>query len=73
MTDTLKKEFATLSLAEKIQTIEDLWDLVAHETEGDPMPKALLAELEQRAKAFDANPSLGLILEEVEKSLFPSK
>jgi putative addiction module component (TIGR02574 family) len=73
MTDTLKKEFATLSLAEKIQTIEDLWDLIAHETEGQPIPEALLAEMEQRAKAFDTNPRSGLTLEQVEKSLFPSK
>ena len=70
MTETLKKEFTTLSLAEKIQVIEDLWDLVAQETEGEPIPEPLLAELEQRARAFDAHPDSGATVEQVEESLF---
>jgi putative addiction module component (TIGR02574 family) len=67
MNDILKKEFATLSLAEKIRTIDDLWVMIAQETEGDPLPKELLAELEQRAQAFEAHPHSGLTLEEVDE------
>ena len=71
MTETLKKEFANLSLAEKIRTAEDLWEVIAQQTEDEPIPKALLAELEQRAKIFEANPGSGFSIEQVEQSLFP--
>jgi len=66
MNATLEKEIATLSLDEKRRLIDELW-LQVEPADDDHIPPELLAELERRADAYDANPANGMTLEEFEK------
>jgi putative addiction module component (TIGR02574 family) len=66
-----------LSLAERIQLVEDLWDTVAAETASHPsrfpVSDAQRAELLRRSEAHHRNPgeavSLDDALDEIERSL----
>jgi putative addiction module component (TIGR02574 family) len=72
LTDLLR-----LSLAERIQLVEDLWDSVAAEANEDPqrlpVPQAQLEIVARRSKAYQRNPSAAVPLEEalerIERSL----
>jgi putative addiction module component (TIGR02574 family) len=66
-----------LSLAERIQLVEDLWDSVAAEADEDPQ-RLPVAELQldlvtRRSKAYRKNPDAAVPLEEslerIERSL----
>ncbi|MFY0527391.1 addiction module protein [Archangium gephyra] len=48
-----------LSVAERIQLAEDLWDSVAAHPEQVETSEAQLAELEQRLAELDENPEAG--------------
>lgn len=56
--------FAALSIAEKLQLVEDLWDDIAA-SEAVPFPDRQKAELARRKVAFEAAPDSGLTWEEV--------
>ena len=66
-----------LSLAERIQLVEDLWDSVAAEANRDPqrltVPEAQLALVKRRSEAYRANPGAAVPLEDalerIERSL----
>lgn len=72
LTDLLR-----LSLAERIQLVEDLWDSVAAEANKDPerlvVAEAQLELVKRRSEAYQANPGAAVPLEEalerIERSL----
>ena len=52
-------DLSRLSLAERIQLAEDLWDSVAAETGGLPLTAAQAAELDRRLVALECEPESG--------------
>ena len=62
-------EIYKLSLAERIQLLEDVWDSIADETDAWELTPGLQAELDRRLDDLDANPSGNVTWEEVKASL----
>jgi putative addiction module component (TIGR02574 family) len=60
-----------LSVAERIQLVEDLWDSIAAEAPDDafPISAELGAELDRRAAEADAAPTGGLEWSEVRRAI----
>ncbi len=56
---TTDLDIAKLSLAERIQLAEDLWDSVAAETGGLPLTEAQATELDQRFAQLARDPEAG--------------
>jgi len=54
-----------LSVAERIQLVEDIWDSIAAVPESVDLPPAQRDELRRRLKAFHADPEDGSPWEEV--------
>ncbi len=52
-------DISKLSVAERIQLAEDLWDSVAAETGGIPLTEAQASELDRRLAAFALDPEAG--------------
>ena len=49
-------DFDRLSVAERIELVQRIWDSIAADVEQAPLPDAQRAELERRADDDDANP-----------------
>ena len=62
------KSLSHLSVEEKLQLVEDLWDDIDN-TLMPPMSDALKLELDRRAAWSDANPGSGGSLQEIALSL----
>ncbi len=72
MNETLEKELAALSPKEKAEVIDFLLpDVVGGEN--DEIPAALLAELERRDDAYEANPNGAISLREFDGKWFGRK
>lgn len=56
----LRKEAAALSVAEKIQLVEDLWDDIALASDDWPLSDAQKSEMNRRIEDFERNPREGL-------------
>jgi putative addiction module component (TIGR02574 family) len=54
-----------LSVAERIQLVEDIWDTIATETADLPLTEAQRVDLERRLAEHRANPQAGSTWEEV--------
>ena len=65
------KTLRQLSVAERIQLVEDLWDSIAEEAPDDAFPVSaeLAAELDRRLAEADANPSAGVEWSEVRRAI----
>jgi putative addiction module component (TIGR02574 family) len=59
-------QFADLSTPEKILLLEDLWDDIASDEAGVPVPQSHRDELDRRSKAHAANPGALLSLAELQ-------
>ncbi|MBK9243893.1 MAG: addiction module protein [Burkholderiales bacterium] len=67
---TLTPEIARLSLAERIQLVEDLWDSIAAEASHSlPLTEEQLAELQRRAQAHKEHPGAAIPWEQVRAEL----
>ena len=64
-----KRLIRKLSMPEKILLMEDLWDTIAAEESGFPMPKSHGKELDRRLKRFTASPGRLLSLEELRANI----
>jgi putative addiction module component (TIGR02574 family) len=53
-------DIAELSIAERIQLVEDLWDSLAMNPDDLPVPQAQRDELDRRLQAYQATPSQGV-------------
>lgn len=59
MKTLLKAELLQLSVSERIQLVEDLWDSIADCPEDLPLTDAQRDELDHRLEAWRANPAEG--------------
>jgi putative addiction module component (TIGR02574 family) len=55
----LKVEIAELSISERIQLAEELWDSILENSEELPLTDAQQQELDRRLEQYNQNPSLG--------------
>jgi putative addiction module component (TIGR02574 family) len=62
-------QFSALTLSEKIQLVEDLWDSIAAEAEGLPLPEWQKAELDRRAAEYLRDPSLATPWEDAKRRI----
>ena len=58
-----------LSVAERIQLVEDLWDSIAAVPEALPLSDAQREELDRRLDAYRRDPSAGSPWEEVQRRI----
>ena len=62
-------DFTDLSVPERIQLVEDLWDSVAAETPPLTLTPDEVAELERRLVEMDSNPEAGIPWEQVKADI----
>jgi putative addiction module component (TIGR02574 family) len=66
-------EILKLSVSERLQLTQDIWDSIAAQPENVPVTKAQRDELDRRLKAMEADPDLGSSWEEVKARIRRSK
>jgi putative addiction module component (TIGR02574 family) len=62
-----------LSVAEKIQIVEDIWDSISQNPEQLPVSEAEKIELDKRLESYKQNPNEGIEWETLKKSLLEEK
>ncbi len=65
----LKFDISELSIAERIQLAEDLWDSILEQQEELPLSQAQQQELERRLENYEKTPTNGSSWEDVKKRL----
>ncbi len=65
----LKIDIAQLSIAERIQLAEDLWDSILEQQDELPLTDAQKQELDQRLERYQQDPTAGSPWEEVKRRL----
>jgi len=58
--NTQLSEILQLSVAERIQLVEDIWDSIATVPEAVSLTEEQKAELDRRLEAYQSNPSEGI-------------
>lgn len=58
--NTQLSEILQLSVAERIQLVEDIWDSIATVPDAVSLTEEQKAELDRRLKAYQANPNEGI-------------
>jgi putative addiction module component (TIGR02574 family) len=66
-------EILKLSVAERIQLVEDIWDSIAADPEALPLTEEQRAELDDRIDDAEANPGTGRPWSEVRDRLLGSR
>ena len=66
---TQLSEILQLTIAERIQLAEDIWDSVAAFPEAIPLTEAQKEELDRRLQAYAQNPSEGVSWDELKDKL----
>ena len=51
-----REEWKRLSIAERIELVEDIWDSIAEESDRLPLTDAQRAELDRRRALYEADP-----------------
>ena len=69
---TTLQELETLSVPEKLQLVEDLWDSIARSRTAIPIPGWQKEELARRKEKYLQNPDSALPWSEVKKSILAS-
>jgi putative addiction module component (TIGR02574 family) len=59
MATTVLSQISEMSLAERIQLVQDIWDGIAADEESLPLTAEDRAELDRRLEAHDADPHRG--------------
>lgn len=62
-----------LSVAERIQIVEEIWESIAADSSKLPLTDEMRAELDRRLEAYDKDPEAGIAWEELEKRLTTSR
>jgi len=62
-------ELRALPVAERLKLIEDLWDSIAADPSGLPLPDWHRAEIDRRLDALDKGASVGAPWEEVRRRI----
>jgi putative addiction module component (TIGR02574 family) len=60
-----------LSVAEKVQIVEDIWDSIGNTPEELPVSEAEKVELDKRLENYRQNPTEGIEWETLKKNLSP--
>ena len=68
--NSLTPNFRTLSIAERIQLVEDIWDSIATDAESMALTIAQREELRRRVAAHEADPSSAVPWDTVRAELF---
>ena len=63
------KEIMSLSVPERIQLVEDIWDTIATSERLLPLSESLRAELDRRLAGHEANPESGVAWETLKSRL----
>ena len=63
------REILKLSVSERIQLVEEIWDSIAAHPESLPLTEAQKTELDRRLADYRSNPGQGRTWEEVRDSL----
>jgi putative addiction module component (TIGR02574 family) len=67
--NTQLSEILQLSVAERIQLVEDIWDSIAVIPEALSLTEEQEAELERRLEAYQANPNEGIAWNDLKNKL----
>jgi len=54
-----KKDILDLSVSERIQLVQDIWDSIAQVPESVPLTEEEKAEIDRRLDAYHSNPNAG--------------
>ena len=73
MRTDLLSDILKLSVAERIQLVEDVWDSIAAEPEELPLTEEERQEMDRRLADVDANPGVGRPWAEVKARLLGSE
>lgn len=73
MSSNLTEEAKKLSIAERINLVEEIWDSIAEENGCFELSEAQKQELDRRLESFRANPSQGRTWEEIKAEFLNSK
>ncbi|MDX2242116.1 MAG: addiction module protein [Leptolyngbyaceae cyanobacterium bins.302] len=65
----LKVEISQLSIAERIQLAEDLWDSILEQQDELPLTDAQKQELDRRLENYQQDPTAGSTWDEVKQRL----
>jgi putative addiction module component (TIGR02574 family) len=63
-------DYRKLSIAERLQLVEDIWDSIAEETHGLPLPAEVLDDAERRLAEHRADPASAIPWEEIRAELY---
>jgi len=69
---TVLQELERLSVSERVQFVEDLWDSIARSNEEVPIPQWQRDELARRKRNFLRNPDSGLTWSQVKQEILQS-
>jgi putative addiction module component (TIGR02574 family) len=73
MKTTLLDDALSLPLPERIKLADEIYRSVDREMDDSAIPAEVLAEMEKRDAEYEAQPSSGCTLEELERGLFKGK
>lgn len=73
MKSNLLEDALSLPLPERIKLADEIYRSVDRETDDTSIPAEILAEMERRDADYEANPSSGCTIEELEGELFKRK
>ena len=71
--NTRVAEILELSVAEKIQIVEDIWDSISNSPEELPLSEKEKTELDKRLADYEQNPGDGIEWETLKKNILQSK
>jgi len=66
-------EILQLSVAERIQIVEDIWDSISESPDSLELSEAEKAELDKRLESYQKNPNEGIEWEALKKNLSESR
>jgi putative addiction module component (TIGR02574 family) len=70
---TALRELETLSVPERVQLVEDLWDSIARSNAEVPVPQWQKDELERRKRKYLRNPNAGRTWHQAKKDILQSR
>jgi putative addiction module component (TIGR02574 family) len=67
------KELLALSLDDRIELVEELWESIEAELEASPIPDSVKAEIDRRVDAYLADPSKSFTYAEMRRRVKSSR
>lgn len=69
MTTQMLEDILQLSVSERLQLIEDIWDTIAADPEQIPLSQAQKDELQRRMEEYERNPEQGITRQQLQDEL----